>query len=134
MKAMAPRAVRLRGMISSSSGRPSDPAHIAGGTDVLAALKAIALARAPFVSRGDRSDVNLEELRLWRLTGRTSEALTPEKWYRAIGGGMDQALGAAGTAQRFIPSPTARAGSGSATRASWRLPWKAMQNCSAVMM
>jgi tungstate transport system substrate-binding protein len=76
-------------------GPSSDPAHIAGGADVVTALKAIALARAPFVSRGDRSDVNLEELRLWRLTGRTSEALTPEKWYRAIGGGMDQALGAA---------------------------------------
>jgi tungstate transport system substrate-binding protein len=76
-------------------GPSSDPAHIAGDTDVVAALKAIALARAPFVSRGDRSDVNIEELRLWRLTGRTSEALTPEKWYRAIGGGMDQALGAA---------------------------------------
>ncbi len=78
-------------------GPSIDPAHIGGGTDVVAALKAIALARAAFVSRGDRSDVNLEELRLWRLTGRTSEALTPEKWYRAIGGGMDLTLGAAST-------------------------------------
>jgi tungstate transport system substrate-binding protein len=76
-------------------GPSSDSAHVAGGTDVVAALKAIALARDPFVSRGDRSDVNIEELRLWRLTGRTLEALTPEKWYRAIGGGMAQALGAA---------------------------------------
>jgi tungstate transport system substrate-binding protein len=78
-------------------GPSIDPAHVGGGTDVVAALKAIALARAAFVSRGDRSDVNLEELRLWRLTGRTSEALTPEKWYRAIGGGMDLTLDAAST-------------------------------------
>src|ERR1700753_1692399 len=55
-------------------GPSNDPVHIAGGTECVAALKAIALARAAFVSRGDRSDVNLEELRLWRLTGRTLEA------------------------------------------------------------
>lgn len=76
-------------------GPPSDPARIVGLKDVVAALKAIALARAPFVSRGDRSDNNVEELRLWRAAGRTSEALNPEKWYHAIGGGMAQALGAA---------------------------------------
>jgi ABC-type tungstate transport system permease subunit len=33
----------------------------------VAAPKAIALARAPFVSRSDRSDNNIEELRLWRI-------------------------------------------------------------------
>jgi tungstate transport system substrate-binding protein len=59
------------------------------------ALKAIASAQAPFVSRGDRSGTNAAELRLWRMAGRTSEALTPEKWYRDIGGGMGQALNAA---------------------------------------
>jgi tungstate transport system substrate-binding protein len=90
-------------------GPSDDPAHVDGGSDVVAALKAIALARAPFVSRGDRSDVNLEELRLWRLTGRTSEALTPEKWYRAVGGGMDQALGAASANGAYVL----------ADRASW---------------
>jgi tungstate transport system substrate-binding protein len=69
-------------------GRSSAPARIVGTEDVVAVLKAIALARAPFVSRGDRSDNNIEELRLWRVAGRYSEALTPEKWYHAIGGGM----------------------------------------------
>jgi tungstate transport system substrate-binding protein len=84
-------------------GPSADPARIAGGKDVVAALKAIALARAPFVSRGDRSDNNIEELRLWRLAGRTSEVLNPEKWYHAIGGGMVQALGAASTMNALHP-------------------------------
>jgi tungstate transport system substrate-binding protein len=76
-------------------GPSSDPAHILGGKDSVTALKAIASARAPFVSRGDRSGTNAAELRLWRTAGRTSEALNPEKWYRDIGGGMGQALNAA---------------------------------------
>lgn len=82
-------------------GPSADPARIAGAKDVVAALKAIALARAPFVSRGDRSDNNIEELRLWRIAGRTSEALNPEKWYHATGGGMAQALGAASTMNAY---------------------------------
>jgi tungstate transport system substrate-binding protein len=76
-------------------GPSSDPAHILGGSDSVTALKAIASARAPFVSRGDRSGTNAAELRLWRTAGRTPEALNPEKWYRDIGGGMGQALNAA---------------------------------------
>jgi tungstate transport system substrate-binding protein len=76
-------------------GPSSDPAHILGGKDSVTALKAIASARAPFVSRGDRSGTNAAELRLWRTAGRTSEALDSEKWYRDVGGGMGQALNAA---------------------------------------
>jgi tungstate transport system substrate-binding protein len=76
-------------------GPSSDPAHILGGKDSVTALKAIASARAPFVSRGDRSGTNAAELRLWRMASRTPEALNPEKWYRDIGGGMGQALNAA---------------------------------------
>jgi tungstate transport system substrate-binding protein len=76
-------------------GPSSDPAHILGGKDSVTALKAIASARAPFVSRGDRSGTNAAELRLWRIAGRTPEALNPEKWYRDVGGGMGQALNAA---------------------------------------
>lgn len=82
-------------------GPSGDPARIAGTKDVVAALKAIALARAPFVSRGDRSDNNIEELRLWRAAGWTSEALNPEKWYHAIGGEMAQALDTAGTMNAY---------------------------------
>ena len=76
-------------------GPSSDPAYILGGNDSVTALKAIASARAPFISRGDRSGTNAAELRLWRMAGRTSGALNPEKWYHDIGGGMGQALNAA---------------------------------------
>src|SRR6201999_2550094 len=50
---------------------------------------------------------NIAELKLWRLAGRTSEALTPEKWYRNIGGDMAQALNAASTAGAYTLSDRA---------------------------
>jgi tungstate transport system substrate-binding protein len=88
-------------------GPSSDPAKIVGGKDGPAALKAIAAMRSPFVTRGDRSDVNIAELRLWRLAGRTSEALTPEKWYRNINGDMNGALDAAATGAAYTLSDRA---------------------------
>src|ERR1700744_1198297 len=75
-------------------GPSADPAHIRGGNDSVTALKAIAAAQAPFVSRGDKSGTNAAELRLWKLAGQTPDALK-DKWYRDIGGGMGQALNAA---------------------------------------
>jgi tungstate transport system substrate-binding protein len=85
-------------------GPSSDPARIGGGHDAVAAMKAIALTRSPFVSRGDRSGTNAAELRLWRDAGRTPEALSPEKWYRDIGGGMGQALNAASAMNAYTLS------------------------------
>jgi tungstate transport system substrate-binding protein len=76
-------------------GPKDDPAHIAGGHDALAALKAIAAAKAPFVSRGDRSGTNALELRLWKAAGIDPETAGGATWYRDIGGGMGQALNAA---------------------------------------
>ena len=76
-------------------GPSADPAHVKGGSDSVAALKAIAASQAPFVSRGDKSGTNAEELRLWKIAGQSLETLTKEKWYRDIGGGMGQALNAA---------------------------------------
>jgi tungstate transport system substrate-binding protein len=76
-------------------GPSADPAHVGGGSDIVAALKAIAASRAPFVSRGDNSGTNAAELRLWKAAGQTPDVLGKEKWYRDIGGGMGQALNAA---------------------------------------
>ena len=45
-------------------GPHSDPAHVKGGHDVIAALKAVASARAAFVSRGDKSGTDALEHRL----------------------------------------------------------------------
>src|SRR3982074_3834843 len=50
-------------------GPSADPAHIRGGNDGVIALRAIAAAQAPFVSRGDKSGTNAAELRLWKGAG-----------------------------------------------------------------
>jgi tungstate transport system substrate-binding protein len=72
-------------------GPSNDPAHIAGGHDVVSALKAIAAAKAPFVSRGDRSGTDALEKRLWRYA-----RIEPiGSWYHAIGSGMAATLKAA---------------------------------------
>jgi tungstate transport system substrate-binding protein len=85
-------------------GPSSDPAHVRGGDDSVAALKAIATTQAPFVSRGDKSGTNAAELRLWKAGGFTPDTLKPEKWYRDIGGGMGQALNAASAMNAYTLS------------------------------
>jgi tungstate transport system substrate-binding protein len=85
-------------------GPSADPAHVKGGSDSVAALKAIASAQAPFVSRGDKSGTNAAELRLWKLASQTPNVLNKEKWYRDIGGGMGQALNAASAMDAYTLS------------------------------
>jgi tungstate transport system substrate-binding protein len=72
-------------------GPDADPAHVAGADSAIGAMKAIAAAEAPFVSRGDKSGTDAEEKRLWRAAGVTPSGA----WYRDIGGGMGAALNAA---------------------------------------
>jgi tungstate transport system substrate-binding protein len=81
-------------------GPSADPARVKG----VAALKAIASAQAPFVSRGDKSGTNAAELRLWKIAGQTPDVLNKEKWYRDIGGGMGQALNAASAMDAYTLS------------------------------
>src|SRR5580692_7765594 len=50
-------------------GPGADPAHIAGTRDVLAALRAIAMAKAAFVSRGENSGTDALEERVWKAVG-----------------------------------------------------------------
>jgi tungstate transport system substrate-binding protein len=82
-------------------GPRSDPARIAGGSDTLAALRRIAAARAPFVSRGDRSGTHIAELALWSLAGLDIER---EKgpWYRETGQGMGPALNTASAMNAYL--------------------------------
>jgi tungstate transport system substrate-binding protein len=56
--------------------------------EVLEALRRIARAQAPFVSRGDRSGTHLKELELWRRAGITPKG----PWYLESGAGMAQTL------------------------------------------
>jgi tungstate transport system substrate-binding protein len=75
-------------------GPENDPARIRGGSDVVAAFQTVATAKAPFVSRGDRSGTHALELRLWKAAA-TDPKSGAASWYREIGGGMGQALNAA---------------------------------------
>ncbi len=50
-------------------GSPKDPAKIKGEKNVLEALKKIAAAKTPFISRGDDSGTHSKELGLWKKTG-----------------------------------------------------------------
>jgi tungstate transport system substrate-binding protein len=85
-------------------GPSADPARVHGGSDGVAALKAIALAQAPFVSRGDKSGTNAAELRLWKLAGQPLSTLSKENWYRDVGGGMGPALNAASAMNAYTLS------------------------------
>jgi len=74
-------------------GPKSDPAH-ARGRNVLAGLKQISDAKAPFASRGDKSGTHAAELRLWKDAG-----IDPQQgkgtWYRETGAGMGPTLNTA---------------------------------------
>jgi tungstate transport system substrate-binding protein len=75
-------------------GPQSDPAQVDGGTDIVAALRRIADAKAPFVARGDASGTSKAELRLWKEAGidpKTGEG----GWYRDTGSGMGPTLNTA---------------------------------------
>jgi ABC-type tungstate transport system permease subunit len=50
-------------------GPQTDPAKIAGGKDILEALRKIGAAKVPFISRGDRSGTHAAELRYWKEAG-----------------------------------------------------------------
>ena len=65
-------------------GPKSDPAKIAGGKDILAALQKIAAAQAPFVSRGDKSGTHAAELRYWKAAGVDLDA-KKGAWYKDTG-------------------------------------------------
>jgi tungstate transport system substrate-binding protein len=84
-------------------GPKSDPAHIAGDKDVVDALKKIAAAKVPFISRGDRSGTNEAELRLWKDAGIDVSA-AKGGWYREIGQGMGPALNMASSSNAYLLS------------------------------
>src|SRR5688500_16630992 len=65
-------------------GPKSDPAKVAGGKDILAALRKIKAASAPFVSRGDRSGTHMAELALWKSAEVDIEK-EKGSWYRDTG-------------------------------------------------
>jgi tungstate transport system substrate-binding protein len=84
-------------------GPKSDPAHISGDKDVVDALRKIAGAKTPFISRGDRSGTHEAELRLWKEAGVDVTAARGG-WYREIGQGMGPALNMASSSNAHLLS------------------------------
>ncbi|TMG86355.1 MAG: extracellular solute-binding protein [Betaproteobacteria bacterium] len=82
-------------------GPKADPARVGGGKDIVAALKRLEAAHAPFVSRGDRSGTHMAELELWKTAGiDIDKARGP--WYRDTGQGMGPALNTAVSMNAYI--------------------------------
>ncbi len=81
-------------------GPKADPAKVAG-KDIMAGLKRIAEATAPFVSRGDKSGTHAAELRYWKAAGVDLDKVKGP-WYRDTGSGMGPALNTASSMNAYI--------------------------------
>jgi tungstate transport system substrate-binding protein len=82
-------------------GPKNDPAKVAGSKDILAALKKIEAAQAPFVSRGDRSGTHMAELDLWKAAAVDIDK-SKGPWYRDTGQGMGPALNTASSMGAYV--------------------------------
>ena len=80
------------------AGPPADPVKIKGLTKAVDALKQIAEAKAPFVSRGDDSGTHKLEMKLWEK----AEITPGGEWYLQAGQGMGKTLGIAGEKQAYV--------------------------------
>ncbi|HEX5867558.1 MAG TPA: substrate-binding domain-containing protein [Beijerinckiaceae bacterium] len=81
-------------------GPKADPAK-GLGRDVLEGLRRIAAAKAPFISRGDRSGTHAAELRYWTDAGIDLAAVKGD-WYKEIGQGMGPALNTASAENAYV--------------------------------
>ena len=79
-------------------GPKDDPAG-ARGKDIGAALKRIAAANAPFMSRGDKSGTHAAELRYWSQVGQDTRR---GSGYRECGCGMGPALNIGASSGAYV--------------------------------
>jgi tungstate transport system substrate-binding protein len=79
-------------------GPKADPAGARGG-DIAAALRQVAAAQAPFISRGDRSGTHAAELRYWQEAGLPA---AKGRGYRECGCGMGPALNIAASSDAYV--------------------------------
>ncbi|WP_306544392.1 substrate-binding domain-containing protein [Malikia spinosa] len=77
-------------------GPKADPAQLRG-KDIVAALRKVAAAQAPFVSRGDKSGTHAAELRFWQQAGADQGA-----GYKECGCGMGPALNMAAATGSYL--------------------------------
>lgn len=76
-------------------GPASDPAGIAGTSDVSTALSMIYDTGSGFCSRGDDSGTNIKEIGLWEAAGFNYTGISSEQnssWYHSLGQGMGDTL------------------------------------------
>lgn len=85
-------------------GPDQDPAHTQGLSSALDAMRNIAAAQAPFVSRGDNSGTQQLELSLWQRDGIDPKG---QPWYIESGSGMGQTLTIADQRQAYTISDRA---------------------------
>jgi tungstate transport system substrate-binding protein len=79
-------------------GPKADPAGTKGN-DIVVALRKVAGANAPFVSRGDKSGTHAAELRYWKLTDQEAAR---GSGYRECGCGMGPALNMAASSGAYV--------------------------------
>lgn len=79
-------------------GPKADPAATKG-SDIVAALKKVATANAPFVSRGDKSGTHAAELRFWKMTDTDA---SKGSGYKECGCGMGPALNIAASSGAYV--------------------------------
>ena len=80
-------------------GPAKDPAGIKG-LPVLDAVKALAVGKGVFISRGDNSGTNMKEQELWQKAGIQPEG----RWYKSVGKGMGDTLIMANELQAYTLS------------------------------
>jgi tungstate transport system substrate-binding protein len=81
-------------------GPKADPAQ-ARGKDSVVALQRIHQAKAPFVSRGDRSGTHFAEIELWKMAA-IDVVRDKGPWYRETGQGMGPALNTASGMNAYV--------------------------------
>jgi len=81
-------------------GPASDPLQVKGN-DVVLALKKLAAANGPFISRGDKSGTHAAELRFWKMADLTDKQ---GSGYKSCGCGMGPALNMASSTNAYVLS------------------------------
>lgn len=79
-------------------GPKADPAKTQG-KDIVAAMKKVAAANAPFISRGDKSGTHAAELRFWKMTDTDANK---GAGYKECGCGMGPALNIAASSGAYV--------------------------------
>lgn len=87
-------------------GPQSDPLHLRGSKDVIAAFKKLGEGKAKFISRGDNSGTDQMEKNYWKIAGIEPNG----NWFISAGLGMGEVLSMAGEMQGYTLSDRATFG------------------------